>query len=594
MVSDFALVAAALAPAIVLLGLLSWWPKHLTHWVAPRPLLTIAVAVASGVGSAYLALGIENLLTYRPWSVANLGGLALFALIAAGLAEEGAKYLCVRLYAWRLPEFREPYDGILYGAAVGLGFGATENISYVLSSGFETAVARALTAVPFHCALGVILGYFLGQAKVRQLEGERWGRLHVVGLAWAVGAHGLYDFFAFQSGAFSIFLLGAFLLSVLFWSVRTVLKTRAVSPSWGGVVPTVQTTRFVPRPLKPRNPVLAGLLGLLPGLGHFYNGETQKGFFLMAAGLLNLLVLGFAWVLVTVPVEVVQLFLVLFGGLSLAGNPSKLVESLVDSPVLVVLVTVNVLFALFCAYDAFQTARTSQFDYLEAPDKRTRFLQSFSASYLGHLVIVFLFILAPILAGGQKKPAQSGPVGVIEFDLVSTPEKLDGFSNKPEGTAKGTAPKTQRKVEAAKPVPTPVPGPVAKKPQPAQEAKGIPHSYNEYLSWKIRRYHDLYFERVVPGEYTVVQYEIDSVGNVTNVQVLYDHTTAPEDVAELAADTVRDVNPALPLPEGVESVVITELFWDGTPIGNPGSLEYRLSQLPDGREVTPIDETSNS
>ena len=586
-VSNFLLVAAAIAPALLLLALLSFLPKSALRWVAPRPLLTVALATATGVGSAFLALGVETLLTYRPWAITNLTMLALFAVIAAGLAEEGAKYLCVRFYSWRLPEFREAYDGLLYCGAVGLGFGATENISYVLRGGIDTAVVRALTAVPFHCLLGLVLGYFLGQARRKQQAGELWGGLHWLGLFWAVVLHGIYDFFAFQSGIASLVLLFAFLASVAIWGIRAVVSTRAISPSWGGSEP-VAPPPFTAPPVRERNPVVAGVLGLVPGLGQLYNGERQKGLFLLSAGLVNLFLLGVVWFLLSAP-NVVLVLLALFGSLSLSNDPNKLVEGLASSPILTVLVAVNLTFSLFSAYDAFKTARSSRFDYLEAPEKRARFVQTFSASYIGHLVLLFLTVLVPLTIGGKSgaKSAQPGQVGTIEFDLVATPKKLDGFSGKPEGTAKGADKKNKPKILAQKRTPVKVPGPQPPKPQAAQEAKGLPRSYNEYLSWKIRHYHDLYFERVGAGQYTVVQYEIDSVGNVTNVQVLYDHTTAPGDVAELAAETVRQLDPGLPLPEGIRSVTITELFWDGSPIGNPGSLENRLSELPDGREVIP-------
>jgi len=593
-VPPYVLIAAAIAPALVLLFVLSFQPKSLIRWEARRPLVSILLAVLTGVGSAFVALGAENLLTLKQWSISNLGGLALFTVIVAGVSEEGAKYLCVRLYSWRSAGFRERYDGILYCGAVGLGFGAAENVSYVLSGGLGTALVRALTAVPFHGLLGVLLGYFLGQSKVTQLAGERWGALHWQGLAWAVAAHGLYDFFAFQSGLLSIGLLIGFLGSLAIWGVAVIMKARSQSPSWGGTeLPPPPV--FVAPSIKARNPILAGFLGFIPGVGQFYNGEMNKGLYLAAVGVINLFFLAAVYTLLTAPFQLIT-FLFLVAQLKLTADPQKFYEDLSASPILPLLITLNIGLSLFSAWAAYRTARAQQFDYLQPPEKRRRFVQAFSTSYMGHLLAVFAFILVPVLTGGGasgKKAGNNANGRNFEFDIINTPTKLDGFSGKPEGTVKGTAKQNVRRIIVAKRLKSPkkqnaAPAPVVK-PQIAQEAKGLPSSYNEYLSYKIRRYHDLYFDQINQngGEYTIVQYEIDAVGNVTNVQVLYDHTTAPREVAELAADTVRSVDPALPLPEGVQSVTITELFWDGTPLGEPGSLENRLSHLPDGREVIP-------
>jgi protease PrsW len=593
-VPPYVLIAAAIAPALALLFLLSFQPKSLTLWEARRPLISILLAVLTGVGSAFVALGAENLLTLKQWSIGNLGGLALFTVVVAGVSEEGAKYLCVRLYSWQSAGFRERYDGILYCSAVGLGFGAAENVSYVLSGGLGTAFVRALTAVPFHGLLGVLLGYFLGQSKVKQLAQERWGALHWQGLAWAVAAHGLYDFFAFQSGLLSIGLLIGFLGGLGIWGVAAIVKTRSQSPSWGGTEPPPPPL-FVAPAIKVKNPILAGFLGFMPGVGQFYNGEINKGLYLAAVGVINLFLLAAVYALLTAPLQLIT-FLFLVAQLKLTADPQKFYEDLSASPILPLLITLNIGLCLFSAWEAYRTARAQQFDYLQPPEKRRRFVQAFSTSYLGHLVAMFAFILVPVLTGGGasgKKAGSAADGGKFEFDIINTPTKLDGFSGKPEGTVKGTAKQNVRRIIVAKRLKSPkkqiaAPAPVVK-PQIAQEAKGLPSSYNEYLSYKIRRYHDLYFDKINQsgGEYTIVQYEIDAVGNVTNVQVLYDHTTAPREVAELAADTVRSVDPALPLPEGVQSVTITELFWDGTPLGQPGSLEDRLSHLPDGREVIP-------
>ncbi|WP_287130915.1 hypothetical protein, partial [Candidatus Cyanaurora vandensis] len=118
--------------------------------------------------------------------------------------------------------------------------------------------------------------------------------------------------------------------------------------------------------------------------------------------------------------------------------------------------------------------------------------------------------------------------------------------------------------------------------------KGLPRSYSDYLSWKIRQYHDLYFSRVNPDEYTIVRYVIAPDGQIREAEVLPESSSTPPAVAELAAETIRDMDPLEPLPAGIKEVVVLELFWNGTVIGDPGSLEERLSTLPDGRWIEEV------
>jgi protease PrsW len=616
--TNFLLIAAAISPALLLLFLLSFRPKNLTTWFAGRPLITVLIATLTGVGSALIALGAENLLTLRQWSIGNLGGLALFTLIVAGVSEEGAKYLCIRLYSWRSAAFRERYDGILYSAAVGLGFGAAENISYVLSGGWQTALIRALTAVPFHCFLGVILGYYLGQSKVKQLNEERWGYLHWQGLAWAIFAHGLYDFFAFQAGLLSEISLLVFLTGIASWGVYAVVKTRSQSPSWGGVEPSPPGP-FTPPALKERNPILAGLLGLIPGFGQLYNEEGVKGFILLGTGIINLGMLGFVAWLLSDPLTVLML-MQQYAGVSLAVKPAQLIADLTASPILSILVGLNILFSLFSAWEAYRTARSQKFDYLEAPEKRPRFVQTFCTSYLGHILTLVLFILVPIMASGgasaskgknsgqtkgqQASGQKANSPAPFSFDIVTNPGKIDGFDKKKEGKQQvakekqkkvvtqkiaRVKPKQAKGIGAAKSVKQAKANPNQSK--ESQEAKGGARSYNEYLSYRLHNstLNETYFDALPPGSYTVVEYTVDADGTIHDAHVIYESTTAPQEVAEMVVNTVNALNPALPIPGEAHTLKVTELFWnssDDPTIGSPGTLEYKLSRLPDGRSIT--------
>jgi RsiW-degrading membrane proteinase PrsW (M82 family) len=120
--------------------------------------------------------------------------VAWFAFVIVALTEEGSKYLVVRWYAYRLDQFREPFDGVIYAVIIGMGFATVENIEYVSKFGLETGVSRMFLSVPAHAAFAVLMGYNIGLAKFRP-ERKRW--LMTKALLIVVLLHGSFDFFLF-------------------------------------------------------------------------------------------------------------------------------------------------------------------------------------------------------------------------------------------------------------------------------------------------------------------------------------------------------------------------------------------------------------
>jgi len=55
------------------------------------------------------------------------------------------KWFIIYFTAYRFLEFQKPYDGIIYGVAVSLGYASAENILYLMAYGFdmEYALLRA-------------------------------------------------------------------------------------------------------------------------------------------------------------------------------------------------------------------------------------------------------------------------------------------------------------------------------------------------------------------------------------------------------------------------------------------------------------------
>ncbi len=90
-----------------------------------------------------------------------------------GTIEELFKWLLLFLIIYANVQFDDPYDGILYGAAISLGFATVENILYLLSYGVNEALFRALLPVSGHALFGVVMGYYFGRAKFSMKSKEK-------------------------------------------------------------------------------------------------------------------------------------------------------------------------------------------------------------------------------------------------------------------------------------------------------------------------------------------------------------------------------------------------------------------------------------
>ncbi|TAE50305.1 MAG: protease PrsW [Bacteroidetes bacterium] len=152
--------------------------------------------------------------------------LAIYAFGVVALSEEGMKYLVLRWYNYPHREFNEPYDGIMYGVAVSLGFAAIENVLYVFTSeyGVSTAIIRMFTAVPAHASFGVMMGFFVGRAKF--ISGINPFTERMKGLLTAIFFHGLYDYFLFL-GVESLAIISFIGLGLTIFLARRAIRLHA-------------------------------------------------------------------------------------------------------------------------------------------------------------------------------------------------------------------------------------------------------------------------------------------------------------------------------------------------------------------------------
>lgn len=196
MALNFILIMAAVIPAVFLL----FWVYRSDRLERESGRLLWRVIIA-GVLSSLIALVLERLSCWILDSAVDEGSklynIILYFIIVA-FAEEGSKYFMLWRRTWREPEFNCLYDGVIYAVFVSLGFAIWENISYVLSYGFATALVRAVTAIPGHACFGVFMGVFYGFAKMEMKRGNRGGSIGYRILCILIPAliHGSYDYIA--------------------------------------------------------------------------------------------------------------------------------------------------------------------------------------------------------------------------------------------------------------------------------------------------------------------------------------------------------------------------------------------------------------
>ena len=215
MIWNAVLIAAAVVPAAALM--LRVYRSDRLEKESPSVLWSLAKA---GVFSSLIALVAEKLLSLLlnitvPSESILYNVILYFGIVA--FSEEGAKYFMLRRRTWRSPEFNCLFDGVVYAVFVSLGFAIWENISYVLSYGFATALVRAVTAIPGHACFGVFMGVFYSFAKRCEASGQAGMKraMNAAALLVPAALHGAYDYIATaQTESFNWYFIG--FIAVLF------------------------------------------------------------------------------------------------------------------------------------------------------------------------------------------------------------------------------------------------------------------------------------------------------------------------------------------------------------------------------------------
>lgn len=162
--------SVAAAPIIAYVAIFWWLDRY-----EQEPIWLVGLIFLWGaVAAPAIAIGLETL-AYR---ADNAPSAAIMLTVVAPLVEEPAKAGVLLILLFSL-HFDNPTDGVVYGAAAGLGFAMTENYLYFklayehdgLDAMVQLVFLRSATSALMHCCATALFGYVLGLFRHR-------GRLH--------------------------------------------------------------------------------------------------------------------------------------------------------------------------------------------------------------------------------------------------------------------------------------------------------------------------------------------------------------------------------------------------------------------------------
>lgn len=228
----------AVLPAAVLLYVI-----YKADNVEKEPFGLMAFVFFLGVVSTISAMILETIgtgaldLAFRGDNT-NLIYIFLMTFFVVGVAEEGGKFLALKLSTWKNKEFNFSFDGIVYSVCASLGFATLENILYVFEGGFSVAVMRAILSVPGHCIFGVFMGVYYGIAKGNELRGNMEAmKVNLRKAFWIpVAIHGFYDFCLMANLELALL---AFIGLEIFMVVRAIKLVKVMSKTDTPLIPGV-------------------------------------------------------------------------------------------------------------------------------------------------------------------------------------------------------------------------------------------------------------------------------------------------------------------------------------------------------------------
>ena len=180
----------------------------------PEPTKEIIKIFFYGIFLCFPAFYINSALG-NVYDKTAIGDNLISSFLSAAPVEEVLKFTVLYSLVYKMKDFNEPIDGIVYGVTVSLGFATLENIYYVyiLSDYFDTtsrslAILRSFTAIPAHGVFGATMGYFFMKYAFVQKQNNL-----AMCLIVPILLHGFYNFFA------SSYFIISLLIVIISWIV---------------------------------------------------------------------------------------------------------------------------------------------------------------------------------------------------------------------------------------------------------------------------------------------------------------------------------------------------------------------------------------
>ena len=214
---EFATLYLSTALPPIILGLIIWKSDRFQEpgkYLFASFLLGVAIIfpldffiiVTEDILAPILGLEIE---LYREWrdggwkepgAVFPVAEAAFQNFFRAAFLEEGLKFALLIFFCVRLADLNEPIDTIVYGAAIGLGYAAIENLGYLSASSLENAWTMEMVKGRYyplimHMGFGVVMGLFLSQNLFEERSLFKRRLMLILSLIIPVIFHGVYNYY---------------------------------------------------------------------------------------------------------------------------------------------------------------------------------------------------------------------------------------------------------------------------------------------------------------------------------------------------------------------------------------------------------------
>jgi RsiW-degrading membrane proteinase PrsW (M82 family) len=210
------ILSAGIAPG---LALLSYF--YLKDEYESEPISIVLRTFLYGALIVFPIMFIQHVLDSEQLVTSDL----LNAFMESSFLEEFFKWFILFYAIYPHVEFDEPFDGIVYGAAVSLGFATIENVFYLVANGIEHAMTRALLPVSSHALFGVIMGFYIGKAKFTDGNKAKWIFLSLL-VPYLL--HGLYDYILLTQEHW-VYIIFPFMIFLWWFGLRKVKMAKVLS-----------------------------------------------------------------------------------------------------------------------------------------------------------------------------------------------------------------------------------------------------------------------------------------------------------------------------------------------------------------------------